>query len=164
LILIRMDLMNSLEHFLKEEVISLNNLVFLLDEAARTERFLSTPKHPGTPSMYDLLLTTYEKKDIGYYQKTLMKLRATPKQITRYEFALDALLAIEIDISKEPTLDRQIIWMRANRFKWTQVGRHFGFNRITIKNRYMKVLTALIKKIKKNNNKYCKLNRILYLI
>mgnify|MGYP004031054645 FL=1 len=156
--------MNSLEHFLKEEVISLNNLVFLLDEAARTERFLSTPKHPGTPSMYDLLLTTYEKKDIGYYQKTLMKLRATPKQITRYEFALDALLAIEIDISKEPTLDRQIIWMRANRFKWTQVGRHFGFNRITIKNRYMKVLTALIKKIKKNNNKYCKLNRILYLI
>ena len=159
-----MDLMNSLEHFLKEEVISLNNLVFLLDEAARTERFLSKPKHPGTPSMYDLLLTTYEKKDIGYYQKTLMKLRATPKQITRYEFALDALLAIEIDISKEPTLDRQIIWMRANRFKWTQVGRHFGFNRITIKNRYMKVLTALIKKIKKNNNKYCKLNRILYLI
>jgi hypothetical protein len=159
-----MDLMNSLEHFLKEEVISLNNLVFLLDEAARTERFLSTPKHPGTPSMYDLLLTTYEKKDIGYYQKTLMKLRATPKQITRYEFALDALLAIEIDISKEPTLDRQIIWMRANRFKWTQVGRHFGFNRVSIKNRYMKVLTALIKKIKKNNNKYCKLNRILYLI
>ena len=159
-----MELMNSLEHFLKEEVISLNNLVFLLDEAARTERFVSTPKHPGTPSMYDLLLTTYEKKDIGYYQKTLMKLRATPKQITRYEFALDALLAIEIDISKEPTLDRQIIWMRANRFKWTQVGRHFGFNRITIKNRYMKVLTALIKKIKKNNNKYCKLNRILYLI
>jgi len=159
-----MELMNSLEHFLKEEVISLNNLVFLLDEAARTERFLSTPKHPGTPSMYDLLLTTYEKKDIGYYQKTLMKLRATPKQITRYEFALDALLAIEIDISKEPTLDRQIIWMRANRFKWTQVGRHFGFNRITIKNRYMKVLSALIKKIKKNNNKYCKLNRILYLI
>ena len=159
-----MDLMNSLEHFLKEEVISLNNLVFLLDEAARTERFLSTPKHPGTPSMYDLLLTTYEKKDIGYYQKTLMKLRATPKQITRWEFAIDALLAIEIDISKDPTLDRQIIWCRANRFKWTQVGRHFGFNRITIKNRYMKVLTALIKKIKKNNNKYCKLNRILYLI
>jgi len=159
-----MELMNSLEHFLKEEVISLNNLVFLLDEAARTERFLSTPKHPGTPSMYDLLLTTYEKKDIGYYQKTLMKLRATPKQITRWEFALDALLAIEIDISKEPTLDRQIIWMRANRFKWTQVGRHFGFNRVSIKNRYMKVLTALINKIKKNNNKYCKLNRILYLL
>ena len=54
--------------------------------------------------------------------------------------------------------------MRANRFKWTQVGKHFGFNRISIKNRYTKVLSALINKIKNNNNKYCKLNRILYLI
>ena len=156
--------MSNYETVLKDEVISLNNLVFLLNEAARTERFLSKPKHPGTPSMYDLLITTYEKKDIGYYQKALTKLRATPKQITRWEFAIDALLAIEIDISKDPILDRQIIWMRANRFKWTQVGRHFGFSRYSIKNRYMKVLSALINKIKKNNNKYCKLNRILYLI
>ena len=156
--------MNEYEHALREEVISLNNLVFLLDEAARTERFLSKPRHPGASSMYDLLLTTYEKKDIGYYQKALMKLRATPKQITRWEYAIDALLAIEIDISKDPILDRQIVWMRANRFKWTQVGRHFGFNRISIKNRYMKVLSAVVNKIKKNNKKYCNLNRILYLI
>ena len=156
--------MNEYEHALREEVISLNNLVFLLNEAARTERFLSKPKHPGTPSMYDAILTTYEKKDIGYYQKALMKLRATPKQVTRWEFAIDALLAIETDISKDPTLDRQIVWMRANRFKWTQVGKHFGFTRHSIKNRYMKVLSALTDKIKKNNNKYCKLNRILYLI
>ena len=156
--------MNEYEHALREEVISLNNLVFLLNEAARTERFLSKPKHPGTPSMYDLLLTTYEKKDIGYYQKTLMNLRATPKQITRWEYAIDALLAIEIDISKDPILDRQIVWMRANRFKWTQVGRHFGFTRHSIKNRYMKVLSAVVNKIKKNNKKYCNLNRILYLI
>ena len=93
-----------------------------------------------------------------------MKIRATPKQITRWEFAIDALLAIDLDISKEPVLDRQIVWMRANRFKWTQVGKHFGFNRISIKNRYMKILFALTNKIKKNNKKYCKLNRILYLI
>ena len=156
--------MNKYEYALREEVISLNNLVFLLNEAARTERFLSKPKHPGTPSMYDLLLTTYEKKDIGYYQKALMKLRATPKQITRWEYAIDALLAIEIDISKDPILDRQIVWMRANRFKWTEVARHFGFNRNSIKNRYMKVLSAVVNKIKKNNKKYCNLNRILYLI
>ena len=156
--------MNNFEKVLEQEIISQSNLIFLLDEAARTERFLSKPKHPGTPSMYDLLITTYEKKDIGYYQKALMKIRATPKQITRWEFAIDALLAIDLDISKEPMLDRQIVWMRANRFKWTQVGRHFGFNRISIKNRYMKILSALADKIKKNNNKYCKLNRILYLI
>ena len=156
--------MSNLSKVLENEIICLNNLIFLLDEAARTERFLSKPKHPGTPSMYDLLITTYEKKDIGYYEKALLKLRATPKQITRWEFAIDALLAIETDISKDPTLDRQIVWMRANRFKWTQVGKHFGFNRVSIKNRYMKILSALINKIKKNNNKYCKLNKILYLI
>ena len=156
--------MSNLSKVLEDEIISLNNLIFLLDEAARTERFLSKPRHPGTPSMYDAILTTYEKKDIGYYQKALMKLRATPRQITRWEFAIDALLAIEIDISEDPTLDRQIVWMRANRFKWTQVGRHFGFTRHSIKNRYMKVLSALTDKIKKNNNKYCKLNKILYLI
>ena len=159
-----MELMNKIEKILEDEVICFNNLVFLLDEAARTERFLSKPKHPGTPSMYDAILTTYEKKDIGYYQKALVKLRATPRQITRWEFAIDALLAIEMDISKEPLLDRQIVWMRANRFKWTQVGRHFGFTRHSIKNRYMKILSALTNKIKKNNIKYCKLNRILYLI
>ena len=159
-----MELMNRLEHTLQEEIISLKNLIFLLDEAARTERFLSKPKHPGTPSMYDMLITSYSKTDIGYYEKALLKIRATPKQVTRWEFAIDALLAIETDISKDPMLDRQIIWMRANRFKWTQVGRHFGFNRVSIKNRYMKVLSALTNKIKKNNKKYCNLNRILYLI
>jgi hypothetical protein len=156
--------MNRFEHILQEEIISLNNLIFLLDEAARTERFLSKPKHPGTPSMYDAILTSYTKGDIGYYQKALMKIRATPRQVTRWEFAIDALLAIEEDISKEPLLDRQIIWMRANRFNWSQVGRHFGFNRVSIKNRYMKVLSSLTNKIKNNSKKYCKLNRILYLI
>jgi len=152
------------EKVLQDEVISLNNLVFLLNEAARTERFLSKPKHPGSPSMYDVLITTYEKKDIGYYQKALVKLRATPRQVTRWSFAIDALLAIDIDISKDPLLDRQIIWMRSNRFNWSQCARHFGYNRVSIKNRYMKVLSALINKLKNNNNKYCKLNRILYLI
>ena len=80
-------------------------------------------------------------------------------------FELDmSLMAIEEDISKEPLLDRQIVWMRANRFNWSQVGRFFGFSRHSIKNRYMKILSALSNKIKKNNKRYCKLNRILYLI
>jgi len=154
----------TIEVILKNEIISLQNLVFLLSEAARTERFLSKPKPPNAPAMYDLLSVKPQEGDWSYYEKALLKLRATPKQITRWEFAIDALLAIEIDISKDPILDRQIIWMRANRFKWTQVGRHFGFTRHSIKNRYIKVLSALINKIKKNNKKYCKLNRILYLI
>ena len=154
----------TIEVVLKNEIISLSNLVFLLSEAARTERFLSRPKPPNAPAMYDLLTTLPQPGDWSYYEKALLKIRATPKQITRWEFCIDALLAIDEDISKEPLLDRQIVWMRANRFNWSQVGRHFGFNRVSIKNRYMKVLTALVNKFKKNNNKYCKLNRILYLI
>ena len=154
----------TIEVILRNEIISLNNLVFLLSEAARTERFLSKPKPPSAPAMYDLLTTKYEPGDWSYYEKALMKLRATPKQVTRWEFSIEALLAIEDDISKEPLLDRQIVWMRANRFNWSQVGRYFGMSRVSIKNRYTKLLSALIIKLKKNNKKYCKLNQILYLI
>jgi hypothetical protein len=160
---IKMVLM-TIEVILKEEIISLNNLVFLLSESARTERFLSKPKPPSAPAMYDLLATLYEPGDWSYYEKALMKLRATPKQITRWEFAIDALLAIEDDISKDPLLDRQIVWMRANRFNWSQCARHFGFTRFSIKNRYIKILSALTNKIKNNKKKYCKLNQLLYLI
>ena len=149
---------------LKTAVTAQVHLVSLIDEAARTERFLSKPRPPRASSMYDLLTTRYEKGDWSYYEKSLMKLRATPKQITRWEFAIDALLAIETDISKDPLLDRQIIWMKANRFNWTQVGKHFGFSRYQIKNRYVKILSRLCNKIKNNKNKYCKLNQLLYLI
>ena len=154
----------SIEVILKNDIISLNNLIFLLSEAARTERFLSKPKPPNAPAMYDLLTTSYEPGDWSYYDKALLKLRASPRQISRWEFAIDALMAIEEDISKEPLLDRQIVWMRANRFNWSQVGRYFGFSRYSIKNRYTNILSALTNKIKKNNKKYCKLNKILYLI
>ena len=153
-----------IEVILRNEIISLNNLVFLLYEAARTERFLSKPKPPNAPAMYDLLTTKYDPGDWSYYDKALLKLRATPKQVTRWEFAIEALLAIEEDISKDPLLDRQIVWMKANRFNWSQCARYFGFSRHSIKNRYIKILTSLTNKIKNNNKKHCKLNRILYLI
>ena len=149
---------------LKTAVPAQVHLVSLIDEAARTERFLSKPSPPSAVSMYDLLTTRYEPGDWSYYEKALMKLRATPRQITRWEFAIDALLAIEIDISKDPVLDRSIIWMRANRFNWTQVGKNFGFSRHQIKNRYTNVLSRLCNKIKNNNKKYCKLSKLLYLI
>ena len=149
---------------LKTAVTAQVHLVSLIDEAARTERFLSKPRPPRAVSMYDLLTTRYEKGDWSYYEKALMKLRATPRQVTRWEFAIDALLGIEEDISKDPILDRSIIWMRANRFNWTQVAKHFGFSRYQIKNRYTNVLSRLCNKIKNNKNKYCKLNELLYLI
>tara|TARA_R110002020_G_scaffold70746_2_gene183454 strand:- start:117 stop:587 length:471 start_codon:yes stop_codon:yes gene_type:complete len=149
---------------LKSSVYALSNVINLIDEAARTERFLSGPKPPRAASMYNLLETTYMQGDWAYYEKKLLKLRATPRQITRWEFAIDCLTAIENDISEDPILDRQIIWMKAQRYKWTELGRHFGFTRHQVKNRYVKVLSRLCDKIKNNNKKYCKLNTILYLI
>ena len=154
----------TIEIQLKTAVCAFTNLVSLIDEAARTERFLSKPKPPTASRMYDLLSVSYEKGDWSYYEKALMKLRATAKQVSRWEFAIDALMAIEEDISKDPLLDRQIVWMRGNRYNWTQVGKHFGFSRHQIKNRYTSVLSRLCNKIKNNNKKYCKLNELLYLI
>ena len=149
---------------LKTAVLAQTHLISLIDEAARTERFLSKPRPPRAASMYNLLETTYMQGDWAYYEKQLLKLRATPRQITRWEFAIECLTSIEHDISEDPILDRQIIWMKAQRFKWTEIAKHFGFTRHQIKNRYEKVLSKLCNKIKNNNKKYCKLNRILYLI
>ena len=149
---------------LKTAVYAFSNVVNLLDEAARTERFLSGPKPPRAASMYNLLEVTYMQGDWAFYEKQLAKLRATPRQITRWEFAIEALTSIEHDISEDPILDRQMIWMRANRFKWTAIGKQFGFTRHQVRNRYEKVLSRLCNKIKNNKKKYCKLNAILYLI
>jgi hypothetical protein len=114
--------------------------------------------------MYDLLSVSYEKGDWSYYEKQLLKLRATPRQISRWELAIEALIAIDAEISKDPLLDRQIVWMRANRFKWTHIAKHFGFTRYQIKIRYEKVLSRLCDKMKNKKDKYCKLNELLYLI
>jgi len=154
----------TIEVQLKTAVYAFTNLVSLIDEAARTERYLSAPRGPRASSMYDLLQTTYMQGDWAYYEKQLLKLRATPRQVSRWEFAIEALLAVDADISKDPLLDKQIIWMKANRYKWTAIGKHFGFTRHQVRNRYEKVLTRLLNKIKINNKKYCKLNAILYLI
>ena len=154
----------TIEVQLKTAVYAFTNLVSLIDEAARTERYLSGPRPPRAASMYDLLQTTYMQGDWAYYEKQLLKLRATPRQVSRWEFAIEALLAVDADISKDPLLDKQIIWMKANRYKWTVIGKHFGFTRHQVRNRYEKVLTRLLNKIKINNKKYCKLNAILYLI
>ena len=153
----------TIESVLAEQIATETQVSLLLADAARTERFLSKPRPPNAPAMYDLLATSYEVGDWSYYEKALLKLRATPRQITRWDFAIDVLLAVDINISKDPVLDRQILWMRANRYKWTHIAKHFGFNRSTLKSRYTNLLCRLCRKIKKEI-KFDKLNEILYLI
>ena len=154
--------MNNLAVKLKEEIANEIQIIHLLDEAAFTERFLSKPKPPHAPSMYDLITTSYSEDEVGYYKKEL-KMRATPRQITRWEFAIDVLLMIMPDISKDPIFDRKLIWLRANRFKWSKISRFLGMHRTTLRLRYEKVLEQLTRKVKAQI-KFDKLNKILYLI
>ena len=101
--------------------------------------------------MYDVIISSYDKQDIGYYQKQI-KLRATPRQITRWEFAIDILMLVDKDICDNPTEMRQLLWMRANRYKWTKLGRYFGYHRTTIKNKYLTLLDKIVSKAKTKIN------------
>ena len=157
-----MEFMNNLGAKLKEEIANEIQIIHLLDEAAFTERFLSKPKPPHAPSMYDLITTSYSEDEVGYYKKEL-KMRATPRQITRWEFAIDILLMITPNISKDPIFDRKLIWLRANRFKWSKISRFLGMHRTTLRLRYERLLEQLGRKVKAEI-KFDKLNRILYLI
>ena len=38
--------------------------------------------------------------------------------------------------------------MRAKKYKWTELARHFGYHRATIKNRYLTILGKLVDKLK----------------
>ena len=154
--------MNNLANQLRDEITNEAHIVHLLDDAAFAERFLSKPKPPHAPSMYDLITTSYTEDEVGYYKKEL-KLRATPRQITRWDFAIDVLLMIKPDISKDPVFDRKLVWFRANRFKWSKISRFLGMHRTTLRLRYEKLLEQLARKAKAEI-KFDKLNKILYLI
>ena len=140
----------SVEKIVEEQVRLNNHIKEILDDAAYAERFISKPSNKNCPSMYKLLDFIRERKDIGFYDRPKLILRATPRQMTRYGLAIDILLMIEKDISDDPNLDRKLMWLRANRFKWTKLGRFFGFHRTTIKRRYETILDKLCTKLKNN--------------
>ena len=145
-----MRMQKSLERVIEEKIKLEAMIVEILDDAAYAERFISKPNNRRCPSMYKILDYCYDKKDLGFYDKPKLVLRATPRQMTRYSLALDLLLEIDRSISDNPREDRKILWLRANRFQWTKLGRFFGFNRITIKRRYETLLDKLCIKLKNN--------------
>ena len=123
------------------------NIVAILADAAIAERFVSAPSNKNVPSMYQLLETHYDKRDWGYHAEPKLKLRGTPKQMQNYDTAIDLLLMIDNDIDEDPVLMRKISWMRANRNKWTVIGKYFGIHRTSVKRMYDKVLDKLSNKI-----------------
>jgi len=112
----------SLEKLIEEKIKLTELVVEIMSDAAYAERFISKPNNNRQPSMYKLLDFIRERKDIGYYDRPKLILRATPRQMTRYSLALDILCLIDKDISDDPNLDRKLLWLRANRFKWTKLG------------------------------------------
>ena len=140
----------SIERIIEEKLKLEELVVEILSDAAYAERFISKPNNNRQPSMYKLLEFIRERKDIGFYDRPKLILRATPRQMTRYGLAIDILLMIEKDISDDPNLDRKLMWLRANRFKWTKLGRFFGFHRTTIKRRYEILLDKICIKLKNN--------------
>ena len=142
----------SLERVIEEKIKLEAMIVDILDDAAYAERFISKPNNKRCPSMYKILDYCYEKKDIGYYDKPKLVLRATPRQMTRYNLALDILLEIDQTVSDNPREARKLLWLRANRFKWTKLGNFFGYHRTTVKRMYENILDKLSNKL--NNNLY----------
>ena len=147
----------SLERLIEEKVKLTELVVEILSDAAYAERFISKPSNRNCPSMYKLLDFIRERKDIGFYDRPKLILRATPKQMTRYSLALDILCCIDKDISDDPNLDRKLLWLRANRYQWTKLGRFFGFHRTTIKRRYETLLDKLCIKLKNNFDNFDKI-------
>ena len=140
----------SLEKIVEEKVKLICYITDILDDAAYAERFISKPHNRNCPSMYKILDYCYDKKDLGFYDKPKLVLRATPRQMTRYGLALDILLEIDKDVSDNPRMARKLLWLRANRFQWTKLGKQFGYHRTTIKKMYETILDKLCNKLKNN--------------
>ena len=104
----------------------------VFEVAGRTERMMPglNALKPKTPRMYDVLKMSYDPKDIGFWQKKGLKLRANSHQITCWELAIELLIKIE------KLEDRRLIWARAMRYSWVALARQFGCHRVTIKKKY----------------------------
>lgn len=138
---------SKIDHDLNQYLYVRSNVVNILDDAARAERFLAAPNNKRCPSMYKLLETYYDPKDWGYHVTPKLKIRATPNQIQNYDTAIDLLLMIDETLTDEPVLMRKVMWLKANRMKWTSIGKYFGIHRSTVKRMYDNVLDKLISKI-----------------
>ena len=116
-----------------------HKIVEVFEVAGRTERMMPglNALKPKTPRMYDVLKMSYDPKDIGFWQKKGLKLRANSHQITCWELAIELLIKIE------KLEDRRLIWARAMRYSWVALARQFGCHRVTIKKKYTAAILNL---------------------
>ena len=101
----------------------LYKLTDILETAARCDRYLPGLKKPTAPRMFDIIETTYNPSEHGYYDKPQLKLRATPRMIACWDVSIDLLLLLE---SVET---RRLIWSKANKYSYSAIGRMLGLDR-----------------------------------
>ena len=133
-------MLSKIEHDINEYIRVRKNIILILSDAGSCERFLAKPNNKNVPSMYQLIETSYSKK-----------LRATPKQMTNYETAIDLLLMIDESISEDPLLMRKIVWLKSTRNSYSSIGRYLFYHRTTIKRMYDNILDKLSEKIIKES-------------
>ena len=136
-------MLSRIEHNLNQYLKVRNNIVLILSDAGSVERFLKAPGNKNVPSMYQLIETSYLKSEHGYWDKIKLKLRATPKQMSNYETAIDLLLMIDESISEDPLLMRKIVWLKSTRNSYSSIGRYLFYHRTTIKRMYDNILDKL---------------------
>lgn len=147
----------NLTRIIEEKIKLEKEIESILYDAAFCERFIAKPNNNRCPTMYKLLETYYDKADWGFHEKPKLKLRASPRQMTRYDLAIDLLLEITDEVFENPIEARKLLWLRANRFAWTKLGKMFGYHRVRIKQRYETILERLANKIRINIDKYDRL-------
>ena len=137
----------KLKYILDQKLRIEKNIRWILDDAAYAERFLAKPNNRRCPSMYSLIETCYTPEEFGFWTKKLV-LRATPRQMTHYGFAIDLLLLIDEDVYDNPIEARKLLWLRANRHPFTKLGKMFGYHRTTLKRKYEMILERLADKVR----------------
>ena len=106
--------------------VTVQDLIHLFEEAARTDRRL--------PSAFIKARTTswldyrQEKMYKHSYHKTDFRIIPTASQVDRWWVACEILGRLVKDIDH-----KRIIWLRAKRMPFTQLGRAFGMSRHRIK-------------------------------
>ena len=144
-------MLSKIEHDVDIYVKVRRNIVMILDDAGRCERFLKAPGNKNVPSMYQIIETSYLKSEHGFYDKVKLRLRATPRQISNYGTEIDLLLMIDKSVSDDPLLMKKILWLKATRNSYTNIGKYFAYHRTTIKRMYENVLDKLSNKIIKES-------------
>ena len=142
-------MLSKIEYDVDQYIKVRKNIVLIMNDAGSCERFLSKPNNKRVPSMYQLLEdhVGYDKKDWGYYVQPKLKLRATPRQLTNYNTAIDLLLMIDEKLFEDPLLMRKILWLRATRNSYTAIGKYLIYHRTTIKRMYDTILDKLTNKV-----------------